>query len=61
MTLQKPLHISPLGGSILCLEGLNGRTFTACFANHCTYTGDLYSAKFWLDFTNKIVIGVCLQ
>ena len=50
MHLKKPFHITPQGGSILCLEGLAGRIFRACSANHCTYTGDLHSAKSYLDF-----------
>ena len=50
MTLQKPFHISSQGGSILCLEGLTGRIFRACYANQCTYTKRLHSAKSYLDF-----------
>ena len=49
MTLEKPLHISSYGGSIFCLEGLIGRIFRACSANHCTYTKNLYEAKLFLD------------
>ena len=33
-----------------CLEGLAGRIFRACSANQCTYTGNLHSAKSFLDF-----------
>ncbi len=50
MISQKPFHITPNGGSIHCLEGLTGRIFRACTANHCKYTGDLHSAKSYLDF-----------
>ncbi len=50
MNDQKPFHITPHGGSIHCLEGLAGRLFKACSANYCTYTGDLHSAKSFLDF-----------
>ena len=50
MPLRKPFHITPQGGSILCLDGLAGRIFRACFANQCTYTGDLHSAKSFLNF-----------
>ena len=50
MPLKKPFHVTDLGGSIYCIEGLSGRIFRACSANHCTYTGDLHSAKSYLDF-----------
>ena len=50
MPPRKPFHITPQGGSILCLEGLTGRIFRACYANQCTYTGDLHSAKSFLNF-----------
>ena len=47
--MKSPLHISPRGGSILCLEGLNGRIFRACSGSCCTYSGSLHSAKLNLD------------
>ncbi len=50
MTLRKPFYVTELGGSIHCIEGLTGRIFRACSANQCTYTGDLHSAKSYLDF-----------
>ena len=50
MPLKKPFYVTAHGGSILCIEGLSGRIFRACSANHCTYTGDLHSAKSYLDF-----------
>ena len=50
MPFKKPLHVTDQGGSIHCIEGLTGRIFRACFANQCTYTGDLHSAKSYLDF-----------
>ena len=50
MPLKKPFHLTPQGGSILCLEGLTGRIFRACSLNLCTYTGNLHSAKSFLDF-----------
>ena len=56
MPLRKPFHITPQGGSILCLEGLAGRIFRACSANQCTYTGDLHSAKSFLDFIENNTI-----
>ena len=59
MPLRKPFHITPQGGSILCLEGLTGRIFRACSVNQCTYTANLHSAKSVLDFienkTNKFL------
>ena len=56
MPISKPFHITPQGGSILCLEGLAGRIFRACSANQCTYTGDLHSAKSFLDFIENKAI-----
>jgi len=53
MPLRKPFHLTPHGGSIVCLEGLAGRIFRACSANQCTYTGNLHSAKSFLDFIEK--------
>ena len=50
MPLKKPFHVTEQGGSIHCLEGLSGRIFRACSANNCTYTGDLHSAKSYLNF-----------
>ena len=56
MPLAKPFHVTDFGGSIHCIEGLSGRIFRACSANQCTYTGDLHSAKSYLNFieNNKI-------
>ena len=50
MSLKKALHVTNHCGSIHCLKGLSGRIFRACSANQCTYTGDLHSAKSYLDF-----------
>ena len=50
MSLKEPFHVTNHGGSIHCIEGLTGRIFRACSANHCTYTGNLHSAKSYLDF-----------
>ena len=50
MPLKKPFHVTHQGGSIHCIEGLSGRIFRACSANNCTYTGNLHSAKLYLDF-----------
>ena len=49
MTIQKPFHITPQGGSITCLQSLTGRMFRACSLNNCTYTTDLHTAKSYLD------------
>ncbi len=50
MTFQQPFHTTPHGGSIVCLQSLTGRMFRACSSNQCTYTGDLHTAKAYLDF-----------
>ena len=50
MTIQKPFHRTPHGGSIVCLQGLTGRMFRACSSSKCTYTADLHAAKSYLDF-----------
>ena len=50
MTQRKPFYLTEHGGSIHCIEGLSGRIFRACSANQCTYTGNLHSAKSYLDF-----------
>ena len=50
MPLTKPFYVTEHGGSIHCIEGLSGRIFRACSSNQCTYTGDLHSAKSYLDF-----------
>ena len=56
MTIREPLHVTVHGGSIHCIEGLSGRIFKACSANQCTYTGDLHSAKSYLDFIENNAI-----
>ncbi len=56
MPFRKPFHVTNLGGSIHCIEGLSGRIFRACSANQCTYTGDLHSAKSYLDFIENNTI-----
>ncbi len=53
MPLRKPFHVTDQGGSIHCIEGLSGRIFRACSANQCKYTGDLHSAKSYLDSVEK--------
>ncbi len=56
MSLKQPFHVTVHGGSIHCIEGLSGRIFRACSANQCTYTGDLHSAKAYLDFIENDTI-----
>ena len=56
MPFKKPFHVTNQGGSIHCIEGLTGRIFRACSANQCTYTGDLHSAKSYLDFIEKNIV-----
>ena len=53
MPLREPFHITDHGGSIHCIEGLSGRIFRAFFANQCTYTGNLHTAKSYLNFVEK--------
>tara|TARA_Y100001968_G_C19245366_1_gene661593 strand:- start:208 stop:543 length:336 start_codon:yes stop_codon:yes gene_type:complete len=50
---MKPFHLTAHGGSIHCLEGISGRIFRACSANQCAYTGNLHSAKSYLDSLEK--------
>ena len=50
MHLRKPFYVTDHGGSIHYIERLTGRIFRACYANHCTFTGNLHSAKSYLDF-----------
>ena len=56
MPLSKPFHLTDYGGSIHCMEGMSGRIFRACSANHCIYTGNLHSAKSYLDFIENNTI-----
>ncbi len=56
MPIRKPFYVTDHGGSIYCIEGLSGRIFRACSANQCTYTGDLHSAKSYLDFIENNTI-----
>ncbi len=53
MSIQGPFHISPRGGSILCLESFTGRIYRACYANHCKYTKSLYQAKSFINFVES--------
>ncbi len=45
----KPLFISSEGGSITCLKGDSERIFQSCSKWRCVYSGDLHSAKAYLD------------
>ncbi len=56
MPLKKAFHVTDYGGLIHCFEGLSGRIFRACSANQCIYTGDLHSAKSYLDFIENNTI-----
>ncbi len=56
MSIRKPFHVTDHGGSIHCIEGLSGRIFRACSSNQCTYTGNLHSAKSFLDFIENKTI-----
>ena len=61
MPLRKPFHVTDHGGSIHCIEGLSGRIFRACSANQCAYTGDLHSAKSYLDSIENHTIKFLLS
>ena len=43
------LYISSKGGSITCFRRNSIRIFQSCFASHCVYSGDLHSAKSYLE------------
>ena len=49
MIKTTPLFITPKGGSITCFRGDTGRVFRSCSRSHCIYSGDLHSAKAYLD------------
>ena len=49
MITRNPLLTSTKGGSISCFRGDTGRIFRSCIRNHCVYSGDLHSAKAYLD------------
>ncbi len=49
MLTTNPLFISPQGGSITCFKVESGRIFQSCSRNRCVYSGDLHSAKKYLE------------
>ncbi len=49
MITTNPLFVSPKGGSITCFRGDTGRVFQSCSRSRCVYSGDLHSAKAYLD------------
>ena len=49
MITTTPLYISPIGGSITFFRGDSGRIFRSCAFSRCVYSGDLHSAKTYLD------------
>ena len=49
MITTKPLFITSLGGSITCFTGDSGRIFQSCLGNRCVYSGDLHTAKIYLN------------
>ena len=49
MITTNPLFISSQGGSITCFKGYSGRIFMSCSRSRCVYSGDLHSAKAYLD------------
>ncbi|WP_320668466.1 hypothetical protein [Prochlorococcus sp. MIT 1307] len=49
MITKNPLFISSQGGSITCFKGDSGRIFRSCSRSRCIYSGDLHSAKAYLE------------
>ena len=49
MITTNPLFITSQGGSITCFKGDSGRIFRSCSRNRCVYSGDLHSAKAYLE------------
>ena len=55
-----PVFVSPRGGSITCFRGDTGRIFRSCSRSRCVYSGDLHSAKAYLDNLegkSKLLVG----
>ena len=60
MITTNPLFISSQGGSITCFKGDSGRIFRSCSRSRCVYSGDLHSAKAYLEGLerkNSLMIG----
>ena len=49
MSIRTPCFISSKGGSITCFRGDSGRIYRSCSRDRCVYSGDLHSAKIYLD------------
>ena len=53
MKNNKPIFISPKGGSIVCFRGDSGTVFLSSFAGRCIYSDDFASAKVYLNNIEK--------
>ncbi len=49
MIKTTPVLTTPRGGSITCFRGDTGRVFRSCSRSQCVYSGNLHSAKAYLD------------
>ncbi len=49
MIENNPIFLTKKGGSITCFKGDSGRIFLSCSRDRCVYSGDLHSAKMYLD------------
>ncbi len=56
MITPDPIYISSQGGSITCFKGDSGRIFRSCSKSSCVYSGNLHSAKAYLDFLERTTI-----
>ena len=53
MKNNKPIFISPKGGSIACFRGDSGAVFLSYFSGRCIYSDDFASAKAYLNSIEK--------
>ncbi len=53
MITTKPLFISTQGGSITCFKNHSGRIFRSCSRSRCVFSGDLHSAKAYLEILER--------
>ena len=53
MIRRNPVFLSSKGGSITCFKGDCGRIFLSCSRSRCVYSGDLHSAKVYLDHLER--------
>ena len=61
MLPKNPLFIRSQGGSITCFKGDSGRIFRSCSRSRCVYSGDLHSAKAYLqdlEKKNNLLTGI---